>query len=84
MKLYLVVCETGDADQWEGGTAEVDIVFATTDKAKLDDYMSTRIHGYDNVATMVLDKECPEGTKSSKCLASWWEQGQCDDDPMDI
>ena len=46
MKLYLVVCETGDADQWEGGTEEADAVFATTDKAKLDDYLSTRMHGY--------------------------------------
>ena len=84
MKLYLIVYETGDADQWEGGTAEVDAVFATTDKAKLDDYLSTRMHGYDNVVTMELDKEYPEGTKSSKCLASWWEEGPCYDDPMDI
>ncbi|GAN41569.1 putative uncharacterized protein [Lacticaseibacillus paracasei NRIC 1981] len=84
MKLYLVTCEAGDADQWEGGTAEVDAVFATTDKATIDDYLSTRIHGYDNVVTMELDKEYHEGTKSSKCLASWWEEGPCYDDPMDI
>ncbi|RND80150.1 hypothetical protein [Lacticaseibacillus paracasei] len=84
MKLYLVVCETGDADQWEGGTEEADAVFATTDKAKLDDYLSTRMHGYDNVVTIELDKEYPEGTKFSKCLASWWEEGPCYDDPMDI
>ncbi|MEN2365881.1 hypothetical protein [Lacticaseibacillus paracasei] len=84
MKLYLVVCETGDADQWEGGTEEADAVFATTDKAKLDDYLSTRMHGYDNVVTMELGKEYPEGTKSSKCLASWWEEGPCYNDPMDI
>ena len=84
MKLYLVVRETGDADQWEGGTEEADAVFATTDKAKLDDYLSTRMHGYDNEVTMELDKEYHEGTKSSKCLASWLGEGPCDDDPMDI
>lgn len=84
MKLYLVTYETGDADPWEGGSEEVDVVFATTDKVKLDDYLSTRMHDYDNVVTMELDKEYPEGTKSSKCLASWWEEGPCYDDPMDI
>ena len=84
MKLYLVTCEIGDADQWEGGTAEVDAVFATTDKTKLNDYLKNRMFGYDSVITMELEKEYPEGTKYSKCLASWWEQGPCDDDPMDI
>jgi hypothetical protein len=84
MKLYLVTCETGDADQWEGGTAEVDAVFATTDKTKLNDYLKNRMFSSDNVVTMELDKEYPEGKKSSKCIASWWEEGSCYDDPMDI
>ncbi|WP_225352469.1 hypothetical protein [Lacticaseibacillus nasuensis] len=57
MKLYLVTYETGDADPWEGGSEEVDVVFATTDKVKLDDYVSSRNVSPEDVVEMELDKD---------------------------
>lgn len=84
MKLYLVTYETGDADQWQGGSEEVDVVFATTDKVKLDDYVSSRNIRPEDVVEMELDKDYWEDDSSSTCVASWWEEGPCYDDPWDI
>lgn len=84
MKLYLVTREFGDADQWEGGTEEVDVIFATTDKAKLNDYVSAKAISSDNVVTMELDRDYSEDYESDTCVASWWEEGPCYDDPWDI
>lgn len=84
MKLYLVTREFGDADPWEGGSEEVDVVFATTDKVKLDDYVSSRNVSPEDVVEMELDKDYWDDDSSDTCVASWWEEGPCYDDPMDI